>query len=629
MKMKSKKLLSTLLATIMVFGLCAAMPMTASAANNNVTIAQGETASEIQIKIKDMLATLSSGDIVTVTGSCTDATETVNLWIDSGMTVIWKAIYSGSNSGPMFELYDNGIFEVAAGGSVINNGTGNAIHTAVTTPTICISGGTVSSVSGITIDGSGMVIIDGGTVTSDTNTVISTESDIKINGGAIHPVMSATEEPTIHAKGGNVQVSYGIISAGKGYGILAEGTNANIVLNGGDVMAYNGVGIGVAGSGATISINGGRVRAQSGTAIGAYGDNCSIEINSGSVSDIIDGIAIAVMGKNSAVKVSGGEVNATKNAAISVTGEGSTVTVIGGFVFAYGTAITGEGNVIDMANGGTPAMSGEAVVCAWNKVEPAYSEGSPADLIVAPSGASATWEKSSYQNGIKYTNGANTGYFVVGGVTINADSKANSMSNFAKLKEYTSGLFTDVDENAWYGFNNGKVVARAYEYGMMEGDSAATFNPAGNITVAEAITVAARVHSIYTLGFAVSAVGGASNPWYKAFVDYSIDNGIIKSGDFTDYARAATRAEMAYIFAHALPDACYSYRWYINTPPDVTSSTPYSSEINKLYNSGIVGGSDDLGTFYPENNITRAETAAIIARLILPDTRLGTPPMPS
>ena len=192
------------------------------------------------------------------------------------------------------------------------------------------------------------------------------------------------------------------------------------------------------------------------------------------------------------------------------------------------------------------------------------------------------------------------------------------MSNFTKKKTYTSGMFTDVDENQWYGYNDQKVIANAYEYGLMQGDSATTFKPTGNITIAEAITIAARVYSIYMTGEENFIQG---DPWYKVYVDYAIDNDIIKSNDFSDYTKAATRAEMAYIFSHSVPASELAAVNTVNLLPDVNNGTPYKDDIFMLYKAGILTGNDDNGTFYPGNNITRAEAAAIISRVILPATR--------
>ena len=178
-------------------------------------------------------------------------------------------------------------------------------------------------------------------------------------------------------------------------------------------------------------------------------------------------------------------------------------------------------------------------------------------------------------------------------------------------------MFTDVDENAWYGSSNQKVISSAFEYGLMQG-SGNTFSPTGNMTLAEAVTIAARVHHIYNGGDSVFTQG---SPWYKVYVDYAIDKGIIDSGTFSDYNKAATRAEMAYIFSRSIPEADFAPQNTINSLPDVSSSTPYYDAIITLYEAGVIAGSDSIGTFNPGNNIIRADASAIISRVILPDTR--------
>ena len=43
--------------------------------------------------------------------------------------------------------------------------------------------------------------------------------------------------------------------------------------------------------------------------------------------------------------------------------------------------------------------------------------------------------------------------------------------------------------------------------------------------------------------------------------------------------------------------------------------------IYTLYNAGILTGSDAYGTFHPDDGITRAEVATIMARIIDPSQR--------
>jgi len=194
----------------------------------------------------------------------------------------------------------------------------------------------------------------------------------------------------------------------------------------------------------------------------------------------------------------------------------------------------------------------------------------------------------------------------------------SGMANFKRVSSYTSGRFTDVDEDQWYGLNNFRVIANVFEYGLMKGTSDTVFNPSGRVTIAEAVTVAARVLSIYAADGEDFAPG---EPWYTVYVDYAIAAGIITDSDFADYNREATRAEMAYIFSRSLPQSEFSERNTVNSLPDVTSTTPYYDSILMLYKAGVVAGSDGPGTFHPGNSITRAEAATIISRVILPDTR--------
>ena len=183
-------------------------------------------------------------------------------------------------------------------------------------------------------------------------------------------------------------------------------------------------------------------------------------------------------------------------------------------------------------------------------------------------------------------------------------------------------MFADVNEGRWYGYNQQKVIANAYEYGLMNGVSAAPmlFSPTGNMTIAEAITVAARVRHIYNGGDGEFVQG---SPWYQVYVDYAIANGIVAAGAFSNYNKAATRAEMAYIFSKALPQSEFTSQNTVNYLPDVSSSTPYFSAIFILYKAGVLAGNDSIGTFNPGNNISRAEAAAIISRVILPATRFS------
>ena len=88
------------------------------------------------------------------------------------------------------------------------------------------------------------------------------------------------------------------------------------------------------------------------------------------------------------------------------------------------------------------------------------------------------------------------------------------------------------------------------------------------MTIAKAVTIVARVHNIYNVSNGIFTQGST---WYKVYVDYCIANGIIGAGTFSDYNKAATRAEMAYIFSRALPAAEFASQNTVNALPDVRS----------------------------------------------------------
>lgn len=199
------------------------------------------------------------------------------------------------------------------------------------------------------------------------------------------------------------------------------------------------------------------------------------------------------------------------------------------------------------------------------------------------------------------------------GLYIPAQAAGSGMGNFQKTETY-NGQFADIDAGYWAASS----VKLCYEYGLMKGASATAFNPKGDLTVAEAIVMADRIHEIYHTGKSTLTNG---DPWYQPYVDYAMENGLIAQGDFSSYTAKATRAQMAYLFCNALPQGTLAEINSISSIPDVSASHPYAKEIQTLYKAGVLTGSDVYGTFNPDSNIIRAEAAAILSRVALPDQR--------
>lgn len=177
---------------------------------------------------------------------------------------------------------------------------------------------------------------------------------------------------------------------------------------------------------------------------------------------------------------------------------------------------------------------------------------------------------------------------------------------FEKTNTYTDGQFTDVPTTEWYADS----VKNAYEFGIMNGDSTTTFSPAGTLTVAEGITISARIHA--TLNEKnISDV--SYGEWYQKYVDYAIANGIMASDFFNSYDRNITRSEIAVLFANVSGNLAEINS--ISRLPDVPVDADYTDAVLKLYRGGILTGNDAKGTFAPSSNLLRSEISAMAVRI--------------
>lgn len=205
--------------------------------------------------------------------------------------------------------------------------------------------------------------------------------------------------------------------------------------------------------------------------------------------------------------------------------------------------------------------------------------------------------------------------FVLTACPVNAFAE---VSNFTKVNEYT-GNFTDIKDTDWFK----EDVISSFETGLLKGKETNTFDPYGNLTLAEAITLAARVNNIYNGNSSPIENNNITGPWYQPYVDYAVENGLMMEGEFRDFEKIASRAEVAYVFFNTLgKENLYNIN-NITSIPDVDKDTLYHEEIFTLYNSGIVAGSDKYGTFNPDSFITRAEASAIVNRVADEEKRIS------
>ena len=202
---------------------------------------------------------------------------------------------------------------------------------------------------------------------------------------------------------------------------------------------------------------------------------------------------------------------------------------------------------------------------------------------------------------------------------IDTDSLTDTDSKFSASTDYYG--FLDADESAWYGSQQQGVIKSVVQLGIMNGYTDGTFHPIGNITLSEAIKMAAVVHATcnnQTISFSTSDGG----KWYDAYLNYCVKNRIVSSDEYSSLDAYATRAQIAHIFAKATSDFAVVNDIDYDYIPDVSERSEYADEILALYRAGILTGDERTRAFRPSDTITRAEAAAIISRVALPTTRI-------
>lgn len=79
----------------------------------------------------------------------------------------------------------------------------------------------------------------------------------------------------------------------------------------------------------------------------------------------------------------------------------------------------------------------------------------------------------------------------------------------------------------------------------------------------------------------------------------------------------ATRYDAAAVMSLIAPDEMLP-TLHQNTPPDTDRV-----DVMRLYQAGVISGTDAQGIFNGKGTLTRAQFAVLLARLLVPDLRVG------
>jgi len=175
--------------------------------------------------------------------------------------------------------------------------------------------------------------------------------------------------------------------------------------------------------------------------------------------------------------------------------------------------------------------------------------------------------------------------------------------------------FKDVAKEAWY-YDYVKLMA---EKGYMNGISETEFAPDATLTRGMFVTVLYRVEGEPKVDSEIAFTDVAAGKYYENAVKWAAANGIVLGVSETEFAPEAevTREQMAAILARYV-----DYK-KVKVPSKDAAEYTDGEEIaeyaqdavvvaNKL---GILIGNDD-GSFAPKSDATRAQAAALFARLL-------------
>lgn len=199
-------------------------------------------------------------------------------------------------------------------------------------------------------------------------------------------------------------------------------------------------------------------------------------------------------------------------------------------------------------------------------------------------------------------------YSVVGSVS---DFQVG-MNNFTKKQNYSTNQFRDVKASDWYSV----YVKKCYELGLVSGKSNNYFGAQDNISIAEVITLAAKINSIYN-GTDIDLTRADTEKWYMPYVRYAQKSKIVC--DFDYYGRPAMRKEIVQILESSLPSKEWEKINNVTSIPDVNYTDNISSaqkdSIFNFFNAGIVAGNNEYGIFYPGLPVIRAEVSTIVSKI--------------
>lgn len=187
--------------------------------------------------------------------------------------------------------------------------------------------------------------------------------------------------------------------------------------------------------------------------------------------------------------------------------------------------------------------------------------------------------------------------------------------------------FIDVPESHWAY----TTIMNMAEINLFKGttqlnDNTAEFSPNKAMTRSELVAVVVR---ILQPEYDNNTTNIEGERWWKWYYDYAIKNELLFSNEVIceDLNVAISREEAAMVLVRALEKMEGDFSGVVNGSviPDFSFVNDcYKDYVVESFELGLICGIDLSGTFAPKKNLTRAEAATMLNRLINTSARINT-----
>ncbi|MBR5114044.1 MAG: S-layer homology domain-containing protein [Oscillospiraceae bacterium] len=180
--------------------------------------------------------------------------------------------------------------------------------------------------------------------------------------------------------------------------------------------------------------------------------------------------------------------------------------------------------------------------------------------------------------------------------------------------------FSDVPENAWYA----QPVEMLSEMGTIDGYGDGTFGPDDTLEAAQLLKILGMTFYPEEI-----APQGEDESWGARFYAAALDHGVVTeelvSADemYDKISRYKVAAIISAVMINimgediAVPDEVSARIGDFDAIPE-----EYVAAVKTVYSAGVIGGCDEKGSYKGDLELTRAQAATIVMRMLLTEERL-------